>query len=56
MIDPSNYIDLIGNIGFPIVIVFYLLFRFETRLDKIIALLEEGLQRLYPLVNSAQAS
>ncbi|RLK64274.1 YvrJ family protein [Atopobacter sp. AH10] len=52
MPDPSIYIDLIGNLGFPIVIVFYLIFRFETRLDKIIHLLEDGLQQLFPLLQA----
>ncbi|WP_084030275.1 YvrJ family protein [Atopobacter phocae] len=40
MSDTTFLIDLISNFGFPVVIVFYLLNRFERRLDTIIDLLQ----------------
>lgn len=32
----KNLIDLISNVGFPIMIAFYLLHRFEKKLDNLI--------------------
>ncbi|MGO2696527.1 MAG: YvrJ family protein [Bavariicoccus seileri] len=49
MSDLSVYIDLIGNIGFPILLVFYLLNRTEKKLDTIIQLMTESLNLLKPL-------
>lgn len=42
----EDWISFIGNYGFPIVITFYLLIRFESKIDKLtdaITKLTEGL-------------
>lgn len=36
MTDYTNLINLISNVGFPILIAFYLLHRFEQKLDTLI--------------------
>lgn len=33
--DNLNIVQLIGNVGFPIAITIYLLYRFEKRLEKL---------------------
>lgn len=36
MVDYTNLINLISNVGFPIVIAIYLLHRFERKLDTLV--------------------
>jgi len=38
--------DFIGNVGFPIAVTFYVLFRLEQKIDKLISTIERGLARL----------
>ncbi|MBR7554935.1 YvrJ family protein [Allobacillus sp. GCM10007491] len=42
----DNVIDLIGNIGFPIVITFYLLFRFERKIDELTETIAKLIKKL----------
>ncbi|QAS54868.1 YvrJ family protein [Halobacillus litoralis] len=39
---PDNWLDLISNLGFPVVVTFYLLFRLEKSFQK----LEESVDEL----------
>ena len=34
-IDLEQWISLVGNVGFPIVVAFYLLIRFERKIDNL---------------------
>jgi YvrJ protein family len=34
-LDELNFVQVIGNVGFPITITIYLLYRFEKRLEKL---------------------
>ena len=34
-IDVEQWISLVGNVGFPIVVAFYLLIRFERKIDNL---------------------
>lgn len=39
--EPTSWINLIGNLGFPIVITFYLLMRLEKNLNQLERVVEE---------------
>ncbi|MGL4522269.1 MAG: YvrJ family protein [Bacilli bacterium] len=38
----TEWLDSLGNVGFPIVITFYLLFRIEKKLDSVVQQLTNG--------------
>ncbi|MEN2767334.1 YvrJ family protein [Ornithinibacillus xuwenensis] len=48
MFEEQHFINLISNMGFPIVISIYLLHRFEKKLDS----LENAIQNLIKVINS----
>lgn len=50
MADYSNLMNLISNVGFPIVIAVYLLHRFEKKLDTLvdnISILSQAIEKQY---------
>ncbi|QPA31256.1 YvrJ family protein [Thermaerobacillus caldiproteolyticus] len=48
--DDFNIVQLIGNVGFPIAITIYLLYRFEKRLEK----LEDAIVNLATVVRNKE--
>lgn len=44
--EASDWIDLISNVGFPIVVTFYVLTRLEKKIDKLIEVVDRGLSEL----------
>lgn len=43
----SEFVQVLGNFGFPVALVIYLLFRFEKRIDK----LRESIDKLSEIIN-----
>ncbi|RSL30604.1 YvrJ family protein [Salibacterium salarium] len=42
VLNAAGFVQMLANFGFPIVITFYLLFRFEKRIERIEHLLQES--------------
>ena len=49
--DGLSMMQMIGNFGFPIVVTFYLLHRFENRLDRLRASVEELCKNISSIEN-----
>lgn len=46
----QDFVNILGNFGFPIAITVYLLFRFEKKLDKLEVTNDEKVRRIDALV------